>query len=70
MTTRITTTLLIRGRTAYTRFNIPIDLYTGSVYSVKKQSLYADLLYYTKLIFQDEAVIANKYIINYVDHAL
>jgi len=58
------------GRTAHTRFGIPIDLHAGSVCSVKKQSLHADLLRRTKLIFWDEAVMAHKHVINCVDRTL
>ena len=35
-TTTITTTLLNRGYTAYTRFRIPINIYSSSVYNIKK----------------------------------
>jgi len=69
-TTGIAATLLTGGRTAYTRFGIPIDLHAGSVCGVKKQSLHADLLRRTKLIFWDEAVMAHRYVINCVDRTL
>ncbi len=35
-TTRIATTLLNRGRTAYTRVRIPINIYSSFTYNVKK----------------------------------
>jgi len=69
-TTGIAATLLTGGRTAHTRFGIPIDLHAGSVCNVKKQSLHADLFRRTKLIFWDEAVMAHKHVINCVDRTL
>ncbi len=69
-TTGIAATLLNGGRTAHTRFGIPIDIHSGSTCNVKKQSLHADLLRRTKLIFWDEAVMAHKHVINCVDRTL
>nr|GEY66326.1 ATP-dependent DNA helicase PIF1-like [Tanacetum cinerariifolium] len=48
------------GRTAHSRFKIPINLTTNSICNIKKQSVLAKLLCQAKLIIWDEASMAKR----------
>ncbi|GJT32206.1 ATP-dependent DNA helicase PIF1-like protein [Tanacetum coccineum] len=49
------------GRTAHSRFKIPINLTTNSICNIKKQSGLAKLLCQAKLIIWDEASMAKRH---------
>ncbi|GJW88891.1 ATP-dependent DNA helicase PIF1-like protein [Tanacetum coccineum] len=51
---------LTEGRTAHSRFKIPINLTTNSICNVKKQSGLAKLLCQANLIIWDEALMAKR----------
>ena len=53
--------LLPSGRIAYSRFQIPIDLYKESTYNISKGLDLAKLLRYTSLLIQDEVLIQHRY---------
>ena len=53
--------LLPSGRTAYSRFQIPINLYKESTYNISKNLNLAKLLYYTSLLIQDKVLIQYYY---------
>nr|KAJ0220434.1 hypothetical protein LSAT_V11C200088820 [Lactuca sativa] len=56
----IASRLLPSGRTAHSRFNIPIDLSSKTSYDIKKKTLLADLLRQTSLIIWDEAPMSDR----------
>ncbi len=66
----IASLLLDGGRTAHSRFKIPIDLNPTSTCSISKQSDAANLLKETKLIIWDEAPMMNKCAFEAVDRTL
>ena len=62
--------LLQGGRTAHSRFKIPLNATAQSSCSVSKKGDLADLLVATKLIFWDEISMQNRYNIEAVDRML
>ncbi|KAI3744295.1 hypothetical protein L1987_57372 [Smallanthus sonchifolius] len=58
------------GRTAHSRFKIPINLNNNSMCNIKKQSGAAELIRSSKIIIWDEASMAKRQAIEAVDRAL
>ncbi|GJV52660.1 uncharacterized protein Tco_1448401 [Tanacetum coccineum] len=58
------------GRTAHSRFKIPINLTTNSICNIKKQSGLAKLLCQAKLIIWDEASMAKRQVVEAVDRTM
>nr|GEV23804.1 hypothetical protein [Tanacetum cinerariifolium] len=58
------------GRTAHTRFKIPINLTTNSICNIKKQSGLAKLLCQATLIIWDEASMAKRQAVEAVDRTM
>ncbi|GKD56607.1 helicase-like protein [Tanacetum coccineum] len=58
------------GRTAHSRFKIPINLTTKSICNIKKQSSLAKLLCQAKLIIWDEASMAKRQAVEAVDRTM
>ncbi|XP_073144594.1 uncharacterized protein [Henckelia pumila] len=69
-TSGVAASILPGGRTAHSRFKIPIDLHEESYCSISKQSGLAELLRKTKLIVWDEAPMAKRTAIEAVDRTL
>lgn len=63
----IAATLLEGRRTAYSRFKVPLKVYSDSTCDITKRSQLAELFYYTKLIIQDEAVMIRNEVFEAVD---
>ncbi len=66
----IASLLLDGGRTAHSRFKIPLELDSSSICSISKQSDTAKLLRDTKLIIWDEAPMMNKFAFEAVNRTL
>ena len=66
----IAATLLDGGRTAHSRFKIPIDIHSESVCRIPKQSELAGLIQKTALIIWDEVPIQHKHCFEAVDRTL
>ncbi|KAL5564428.1 hypothetical protein UlMin_027592 [Ulmus minor] len=64
---RVAAAIMPGGRTAHSRFKLPLDIEGKATYSVSKQSGLAKLLQITKLIIWDEAPMTNKRAIEAVD---
>ena len=62
--------LLNGGRTAHSRFKIPINLHEGSTCSISKTSLDADLVRHTSLIICDEITMLHRYAPEAIDRTL
>ncbi|KAK9713953.1 hypothetical protein RND81_06G060800 [Saponaria officinalis] len=62
--------LLPGGRTAHSRFEIPIDLFEESTCNVKQNSHLAELLRETSLIIWDEAPMDHRYAFEALDRTL
>ncbi|GKC55967.1 ATP-dependent DNA helicase PIF1-like protein [Tanacetum coccineum] len=58
------------GRTAHSRFKMPINLTTNSMCNIKKQSGLAKLLCQAKLIIRDEASMAKRQAVEAVDRTM
>lgn len=58
------------GRTAHSRFKIPINLNEDSVCHIAKGSLLADLIRMTDLIIWDEAPMMNRYCFEALDRTM
>ena len=69
-TSGIASTLLPGGTTAHSRFGIPVPCYSDSSSNINKNSNAAELLKISKIVIWDEAVMANKCIIECVDRLL
>ncbi|XP_055960816.1 uncharacterized protein LOC126682230 isoform X2 [Mercurialis annua] len=65
-----TAVLLAGGRTAHSRFHIPLDLHEDSSCDIKHGTQLADLLLKTDLIIWDEAPMANKHCFESLDRSL
>ena len=63
----IASILLDGGRTAHSRFKIPLDIQADSVCDIKAQTPLADLIRRTKLIVWDEAPAQHRYCFEAVD---
>nr|GEU96586.1 ATP-dependent DNA helicase PIF1 [Tanacetum cinerariifolium] len=61
---------MTRGRTAHSRFKIPINLTTNSMCNIKKQSDLAKLLCQEKLIIWDETSMAKRQVVEAVDRTM
>ncbi|KAF5822849.1 putative DNA helicase [Helianthus annuus] len=66
----ITSLLLSRGRTAHSRFHIPINLNEDSVCHIKPNTEIANLLNEAKLIIWDEAPMVHKHAFEALDRTL
>ncbi|KAF7827148.1 ATP-dependent DNA helicase PIF1 [Senna tora] len=66
----IASLLLPGGRTAHSRFCIPIDISEVSICNIKQGSDLSELLFETKLIIWDEAPMANKYCFEALDRTM
>ncbi|XP_028767101.1 uncharacterized protein LOC114724813 [Neltuma alba] len=66
----IAATLLPSGRTAHSRFAIPIQITESSVCGIKQNSPLANLIKSTKLIIWDEAPMVQRYCIEAFDRTL
>ena len=62
--------LIPRGRTAHSRFHIPLNITDESICDIKHGSYLADLLKRTSLIIWDEAPMANKHCFEALDKSL
>ena len=62
--------LLPNGRTAHSRFKIPIDLDDNSICDIKRGTKLAKLLVETSLIIWDEALMTNKQCFEALDKSL
>ncbi|XP_059636141.1 uncharacterized protein LOC132278363 [Cornus florida] len=69
-TSGVASSLLPGGRTAHSRFKIPIIADKSTTCNISKQSSTAELLRKTKLIIWDEAPMAKRYAIEAVDRTL
>ena len=70
VTSGIAATILPGGRTAHSRFKIPLSPDAASMCSVSKQSELADPLKLSKAILWDEAPMANRYAFEALDRTL
>ncbi|XP_035838858.1 uncharacterized protein LOC110900400 [Helianthus annuus] len=66
----IASLLLSRGRTAHSRFHIPINLNEDSVCHIKPNTEIANLLYEAKLIIWDEAPMIHKHAFEALDRTM
>ncbi|CAK8540364.1 unnamed protein product [Lathyrus sativus] len=66
----IAATLLPGGRTAHSRFGIPIDIEPHSICKIAKNSDLAKLIRITNAIIWDEAPMINKYCVEALDRSL
>ncbi|XP_020962284.1 uncharacterized protein LOC107606362 isoform X4 [Arachis ipaensis] len=66
----IASLLLPGGRTAHSRFAIPLNLDECSTCNIKQGSALADLLIKTKLIIWDEAPMVNRFCIEALDRTM
>ncbi|CAI9263281.1 unnamed protein product [Lactuca saligna] len=66
----IASLLLPSGRTAHSRFNIPINLAEKKSCDIKKRTLLGDLLKRTSLIIWDEAPMSDRRCFEYLDRSL
>ena len=62
--------LLPNGRTAHSRFRIPIDVDELSMCDIKRGTKLADLIAITDLIIWDEALMMNKQCFEALDRSL
>ncbi|KAF3636562.1 hypothetical protein FXO38_24089 [Capsicum annuum] len=69
-TSGIAALLLPNGRTAHSRFHIPLDISAESTCEIKQGSQLAELLLKTSLIIWDEAPMTNKFCFEAVDRTL
>ncbi|KAL3813051.1 hypothetical protein ACJIZ3_014319 [Penstemon smallii] len=66
----VAASLLPGGRTAHSRFKLPIDAEDKSISKISKQGSLAKMIYEAKLIIWDEASMANRYSIESLDMTL
>ncbi|KAH0735831.1 hypothetical protein KY285_011538 [Solanum tuberosum] len=69
-TSGIAALLLPNGRTAHSRFHIPLDINAESTCEIRQGSQLAELLLKTSLIIWDEAPMANKFCFEALDRTL
>ncbi|PKA56688.1 ATP-dependent DNA helicase PIF1 [Apostasia shenzhenica] len=69
-TSGVAASILPGGRTAHSRFKIPINMKEATTCNISKQSTTADLLRRAKLIIWDEATMARKCYIEALDKTL
>ena len=66
----IASLLLSNGRTAHSRFKIPINPHESSTCNIKQRSELSELIKVLKLIICDEAPMAHKFCVESVDRSL
>lgn len=66
----IAATLLPNGRTAHSRFTIPIDLHQDSMCNIIRSTMIAELLNETDLIIWDEAPMCHRFPFEALDKSL
>ncbi|KAI5391889.1 hypothetical protein KIW84_076621 [Lathyrus oleraceus] len=66
----IAATLLPGGRTAHSRFKIPIDIQSSSICAIQKQKKIANLIRIVAAIIWDEAPMTNKNCLEALDRSL
>jgi len=66
----IATTLLLGGRTAHSRFNLPFDVQPNFICNIKKQKDLAKLIRVAAAIIWDEAPMTIKYCLEALDRTL
>ncbi|CAN1125820.1 hypothetical protein LINPERHAP2_LOCUS3077, partial [Linum perenne] len=69
-TSGIAALLMTGGRTAHSRFHIPIDVDSTSTCHIEQDSELAELIHHTSLIIWDEAPMAHKHCIESLDRTL
>ncbi|XP_073138699.1 uncharacterized protein [Henckelia pumila] len=69
-TSGVAASILPSGRTAHSRFKIPIELHENSYCTISKQSGLGNLLRLTRLVVWDEAPMCRRYAIEAVDRTL
>jgi len=69
-TSRVATSILPRGRTAHSRFKIPLTIEDGTFCSLTKQSGTAKLLRTSSLILWDEASMTKRQAVEALDNSL
>ena len=69
-TSGIAATLMPNGRTVHSRFGVPLHASESSMLTIKKQSATADLIRRTRLIIWDEAPMANKSVLHWINRQL
>ena len=69
-TSGVASLLLPNGRTAHSRFRIPIDIDELSLFNIKRGTKLAQLLKETSLIIWDEALMTNKQCFEALDRSL
>jgi len=66
----IAATLLLGGRTAHFRFNLPLDVQPNSFCNIKKQKDLAKIIRVAATIIWDEAPMTDKYYLEALDRTL
>ena len=66
----IASLLLTGGRTAHSRFKIPIHIHEDSTCSISKGDVHHELLKHTTLIIWDEVLMQHRHVIECVDRML
>ena len=69
-TSGIAANLFVNGRTMHSRFKIPLNCQKYSPLTIKRQSVDAELIRKAKLIIWDEAPMAHKHILAWLDRQL
>ncbi|XP_010463223.1 PREDICTED: uncharacterized protein LOC104743887 [Camelina sativa] len=70
VTSGIAATLFPGGRTAHSRFKIPIDLHENSMCDIKPKTMLAELIQEADLLIWDEAPMAHRHIFEALDRTL
>jgi ATP-dependent DNA helicase PIF1 len=70
VTSGVATSIMLGGRTAHSRFKIPLTIEDGGCCSFTKQSGTAKLLRTTSLIILDEAIITKRQAVETLDKSL
>ena len=70
VTTGIASIQLLGGRTAHSRFDIPIDLCQNSTCGIRQNIMLAELVIQTSLIIWDEAPMEHKHSFEALDRTL
>lgn len=66
----IAATLLTGGRTAHSRFKIPIDIQPSSICGIQKKKDLSNLIRFTVAIIWDEALMTKKTCLEALDRSL
>lgn len=62
--------LLPNGRTAHSRFHVPIDIQSDSMCHITKREKLAELLISAKLLIVDETSMGHRYVFEAIDRSL